>query len=110
MAGTLAVAGCPGGVGIVVMPAFYSSVDPDSGLAGGDGTRFLTFYAGVRLPEGVHRVASTALHLLREAGEALRVSAPSFATETVVRFAVPRGCPPETEAELGRVMAAAAAR
>lgn len=110
VAGTLAVAGCPGGVGIVVMPAFYSSVDPDSGLAGGDGTRFLTFYAGVRLPEGVHRVASTALHLLREAGEALRVSAPSFATETVVRFAVPRGCPPETEAELGRVMAAAAAR
>lgn len=103
--GRLAVAGCPAGVETVILPAFNSSVDPDVGLAGREGVRFLTFYAGFKLPEGGHRVAMTAIHLMRASGESFGVWARSFETENLVRFAVPRDCPPATDAELGRVMA-----
>lgn len=107
--GTLAVASCPEGVATVILPAFDATIDPDVGIARGDGMRFLTFYAGFRLPDTSYRVAVTALHLVRSAAESFRLRSPTFATDNVVRFAVPRDCPPMTDAELGRVMAAVAA-
>lgn len=105
--GTLALASCPAGVRTLLVPVFNTAVDPDLGAAAGGDARLLTFYAGYRLPESFRRPAVTALHFVRASGESFGLWSPRFTTETVVRFAVPRQCPPAAEAEIGRVMAAA---